>query len=111
MDISFASGSLQKVCNSQKEMHRKFGQKVAGRLAQRLSELKAAESLAEISHLPPARLHELGHDRQGQFAVDLAQPKRLIFKPDHNPVPLKADGGLDKEKITRLRIVEILDYH
>ncbi len=111
MEVGFVSGSLQKVCNSFKEMRREFGEKVAKRLAQRLFELRAADSLAQISHLPPARLHELGQERKGQLAVDLGHPKRLVIAPNHNPLPKKLDGGLDKEKVTRIQVIEIGDYH
>lgn len=111
MEIRFATKGLQKVCNSKKELDRTFGNKIAEKLAQRLFELKAAESLAEMSHLPPIRLHELGGKREGQLAVDLVHPKRLIFKPDHDPLPKKTDGGLDKTRVTRVLITEIVDYH
>jgi len=39
------------------------------------------------------------------------QPQRLIFEPDHNPVPQKPDGGLDWTQVTRIRVIEITDYH
>jgi proteic killer suppression protein len=111
MEINFSSRTLQKVCNSEKEMRTKFGKPLAERLQQRLAELKAAETLEDIRWLPPARCHELSQDRKGQVAVDLVQPKRLIFEPDHNPVPRKPDGGLDWPHVTRIRVIEIIDYH
>ena len=48
---------------------------------------------------PPERRHELSGNRKGQFAVDLKHPQRLIFEPNHNPLPRRADGGLDLKKI------------
>jgi hypothetical protein len=47
----------------------------------------------------------------GQLAVDLIHPKRLVFVPDHAPVPTKDDGGLDWTGVTRIVVVEITDYH
>lgn len=47
----------------------------------------------------------------GQLAVDLKHPQRLIFQPDDDPVPRKADGGLDWSLVTRVMILEIVDYH
>ena len=47
----------------------------------------------------------------GQFAVDLKHPYRLIFKPDHNPLPRKDDGGLDLTQITAIKILGVEDYH
>lgn len=111
MEICFSSKKLQKVCNSVKEMRVAFGKPLAERLQQRLAELRAADTLEDISRLPPARCHELSQDRKGQLAIDLVHPKRLIFEPDHNPLPYKSDGGLDWSNVTRIRVIEIIDYH
>ena len=78
---------------------------------QRLSELHAAIALSDITHLPPARLHELTGNRNGQFSVDLGHPYRLLFIPKNEPTPVKDDGGLDKENINRIKIIEIEDTH
>ena len=111
MEIGFATKKLAKLCNSQKEMRAKLGQRCADRLEQRLAELKGAMILDDMRHLPAARCHELTADRTGQLAVDLVHPKRLIFEPDHNPVPTKEHGGLDWTAVTKVVIVEIVDYH
>ena len=111
MEISFASRNLLKACNSQKEMRREFGKAIADKLQQRLAELMAAGTLDDVRRLPSARCHQLSQDRKGQLAVDLVNPKRLIFVPDHNPVPTKPDGGLDWAKVTRITVKEIVDYH
>ena len=111
MDIYFATRKLQKLCNTDKEMRGKLGPRNAAKLKQRLAELKAAKTLEDMSRLPPARCHELGQDRQGQLAVDLVHPKRLVFKPDLDPLPDSAAGGLDWSQVTAIVIVEIVDYH
>ena len=49
--------------------------------------------------------------RKGEFAVDLKQPFRLVFRPNHDPVPLKTDGGIDLEHITSITIMSVEDYH
>ena len=74
-------------------------------------ELRAADTLADISTLPPARCHQLSGDRAGQFAVDVRHPFRLIFEPAHDPVPRKEDGGIDLTRVTAIRILEVTDYH
>ncbi len=74
-------------------------------------ELRAADTLADISMLPPARRHGLSGDRAGQFAVDVQHPFRLIFEPAHDPVPRKEDGGIDLARVTAIRILEVTDYH
>ena len=50
-------------------------------------------------------------DRKDEFAVDLVHPYRLVFRPDHDPVPRKDDGGIELEAITAIEIVEVVDYH
>jgi proteic killer suppression protein len=36
---------------------------------------------------------------------------RLIFRPDHDPVPQRSDGGIDLAAVTAVIIVAIEDYH
>lgn len=111
MNVSFSSRKMQEVCNSLKEMQRKYGHRMARILQQRLAELAAAVTLDDVWRLPAARCHELTGQRKGQLAVDLVHPKRLIFRPDHDPEPTKADGGLDWTSVTRVLVIEIVDYH
>lgn len=78
---------------------------------QRLSELSAAITLSDISYLPPPRLHELSGNRKGQFSVDLYHPYRLLFIPANESIPMRDDGGMNKEKIDQIEISEIEDTH
>ncbi len=73
--------------------------------------LNAAPCLDDVPYSSPQRRHELSGNRKGQFAIDLKQPFRLIFEPNHNPIPRKADGGFDLGKITAITILEVEDYH
>lgn len=84
---------------------------MANKLQQRLMELNAAETLADISHLPPPRCHELTGDRSGQFSVDLEHPYRLLFIPADDPIPLKDDGGVDLSQVREVEIIGIEDTH
>ena len=47
----------------------------------------------------------------GEFAVDLEGGKRLVFKPDNDPIPLTEDGSIDRSKVTAICIISIKDYH
>ena len=80
-------------------------------IRRRLDELNAAESLAIMRTLPQARCHELTADRKGQLSVDLKHPHRLIIEPADDPVPRKPDGGLDWNKVTCIRVIEVEDTH
>jgi proteic killer suppression protein len=111
MEIYFKTRKLQKICSEEREMKKWFGTDCARKLQQRLMELKAADTLSDISFLPPPRCHELTGSRTGQFSVDLAHPYRLLFIPANDPIPLQADGGIDKKRIDKIEIIEIEDTH
>jgi proteic killer suppression protein len=111
MDIFFKTSAIQKLCSKDAVAQKKLGPKMARNLQRRMMELKAAESLADISHLPPARCHELKGNRKGQLSVDLEHPFRLLFIPANNPVPIGEDGGLDRTQVTEIEIIEIVDTH
>jgi proteic killer suppression protein len=102
---------MKKLCSSSQEMKKQWGSKNAKKIAQRLMELLAAQTLKDISHLPPARCHELGGNRAGQLSVDIEHPYRMVFTPDHDPIPTRMDGGLDWEGVTKILIIEIVDTH
>jgi plasmid maintenance system killer protein len=110
MEINFTSRKIEKLCNSSKKMRGELGEREGKVLQQRLAEMKASDTLEDLRKMP-GRCHELAGDRKGQLAVDLVHPRRLLFVPDHDPVPKKPDGGLDWQQVTRVTIVGIDDYH
>lgn len=111
MEIAFCSRKMEKLCNSSKEMLAKLGDRGAKALQLRLVQITAADTLEDLRRVPGARCHELTADRKGQLAVDLVHPRRLVFEPDHNPLPAKPDGGLDWQRVTRVLVIEVVDYH
>lgn len=92
---------------------RRHGQRRADLLKKRLAVLAAATCLADLGppYRGPARCHELTGDRAGQLSVDLDGPYRLVFRPDHEPLPERSEGGLDWLQVTRILILEIVDTH
>ena len=111
MDILFQDRKLEKTCNDQSQLVRRYGSIGAKLLRRRLDEFRAAENLAVIRLLPQARCHELKGNREGTLAVDLEHPYRLIFEPANDPIPRKPDGGLDWTEITAIRVLTVEDYH
>ena len=91
-------------------MAKSFGQ-LARKVNQRLKELSDADNLSIMRTIPAARCHELTGNHNGELAVDVSGNYRMIFKPDHSPVPEKANGGLNWEDVTKIKIIEIEDYH
>jgi len=111
LDITFGNRSLEKACNSAKQSDRRWGAENGKRIRQRLEDLAAFSCLADVPSRPPFRCHPLKGDRQGQLAVDVKHPYRLIFEPDHEPVPKMADGGIDLRRVTAIRVLGVEDYH
>ncbi|MYF45506.1 MAG: system killer suppression protein [Rhodobacteraceae bacterium] len=111
MQITFKTTKLGKLCASAKKLQKSYGEKNSKLIKVRLEVLKSALNLAEIPTEPPFRLHRLQGKRKGEYAVDIGVRLRLVFKPDYDPVPRKNDGGIDKEKITKINVIDIVDYH
>jgi toxin HigB-1 len=112
VNIYFKNNKLQKICNSRKEMIKAHGERCAKKLQQRLKELSAANTLMDISHLPPPRCHELRGSHKGIFSVDLVHPYRLLFVPVIKDTDEAKDGNsYIKERITEIKIIDIEDTH
>jgi len=57
MTIYFKTKKLQKLCSKGTESIKSLGLTRGKKLQQRMMELAAAETLADISRVPPARCH------------------------------------------------------
>lgn len=110
MDITFASKKLKKLCDSESKLRGDYGYPMAKKIQTRLLDMRAAENLETMRNLP-GRCHELNEDWKGHLAVDLVHPQRLIFSPNHDPVPRNDAGALIWEKVSKLIVVAIKDYH
>lgn len=91
-------------------MSKAFGV-LARKVNQRLKDLASADNLSVMRTIPAARCHELTGNRKGELAVDISGNSRLIFIPNHDPLPIKNDGGLYWEGVTKIQIIDIEDYH
>ena len=105
MDIAFRTRKLERAFNSVTALQKS---KV---IMMRMAVLKAARNLALVPTTRPERRHQLSGNRDGQFAVDLVHPHRLVFEPNHRPLPRKDGGGIDTEQVTAITILDVIDYH
>ena len=71
---------------------------MAEKIHHRIDELTAAQTVEEMVRFRIGRCHPLTGDRNGQYAVDLVHPYRLVFEK------------IGKE-IQIVNIIEIVDYH
>lgn len=108
MDIEFSSADLQTLCEQQRRMQKELGDQCSRKLRTRLGDLRAAASVADLN---AGRPHPLKGDRAGQFALDLQGAKRLVFESTNCPIPIRGDGSIAWEQVTKVRIVFIGDYH
>jgi len=111
MNIEFSTKKLAKQCSSRKAMVGKWGPKMSKILMRRLDDIDAAECLEDLRNVP-GRYHELTGDRAGEFAASLGGQYRLLFRPDHDPVPTKSDRGIDWTQVTKVLVTAVgVDYH
>ena len=96
MEIRFGDGRLRKIVEDDREMIRQLGSRRASIFLHRLDDMRAVYSPDSLLHLP-GHYHTLTGDRKGQWACDLDQPYRLIFRV-----------GPENEYI---EIIEIVNYH
>ena len=111
VDINFKTKKLWTISNSERELKKEYGDLRARAIKRRLAVLRKAQTLSQIPTTPPMRRHQLSGNRAGQYAVDLNHQYRLIFKPDHDPVPKRDAGGTDTDGVTAITILEVSDYH
>ena len=111
MDIAFRTRRLERTFNSERELNRMYDRRMARTIMMRLAVLKNAHVLSLVPTSRPDRLHQLIGNRKRQFAVDLVHPYRLVFVPNHDPIPIKEDGGIDRDRVTAITIIEVVDYH
>ena len=98
LQIEYNNRALEKVCTDAQEARKKYGQKMAEKIQQRIGEISAAPSVETLVQFKIGRCHALGGNRNGQYAMDLVHPYRLVFKKN----------GAD---IQIVKILEIVDYH
>lgn len=99
---------MRKLCSERAAAVKKLGDVCASKLRARLKDLDTATCVTDLT---TGRPHELKGDRAGQFALDLAGGWRLVFSPDHDPVPTWPSGGVNWTEVTIICIEYIGDYH
>ena len=111
MNISYKNRKLEKSVASLSVIKATYGTR-AKLVNQRKNELEAATSLQIMRAIPAANCHVLTGNLDGKLAVDISGNYRIIFEPNHNPIPLLIDGGLNWSLVTDIKVLAIgEDYH
>lgn len=108
MEIRFKNKKIRELCEKRAVAEKKLGAACARKLRARLDDLDAAGRVTDLTAGNP---HPLKGDRFGQFALDLAGGWRLVFAPDHDPCPARAEQPIDWSQVTIISIEFIGDYH
>lgn len=96
--INYKSNSLERVCTNYSAAQRKYGERMAKLIHQRVNEIQAADSIEMLVQYSIGRCHQLEGNRKGEYAMDLVHPYRLILKQSKMDVKL-------------MQIINIEDYH
>ena len=98
MIVEYRTKCLEKVYTKASTAVRQYGQEMAIRLHQRIKQIKAADNVEILVQCHIGRCHQLHGDRDGQYAMDLVHPYRLVFTKHGDEIRIA-------------RIEEIVDYH
>ena len=103
----FADPRLRDLCDSARDLQRRYGLEGARKVGQRLQALRTAESLDDVMR-GPGRCHQLkGPDYEDCHALALHAGWRLIFRL--MTAAERADHGVADE--VAALVIEIIDYH
>jgi proteic killer suppression protein len=99
MEIVYANNAIRKRC-----------QRAAGKLRQRLDDIRAAESMAVLQTLP-GQYHPLSANRAGEWSCHLEEPYRLVFRPIEDPAGTSTAVDRDRDRATAVSLIEVVNYH
>lgn len=111
MTITYATAKLESEFKDARLLLRNRGKNQADKIKLRLDSMIGADHLGILRPPTPGKFHPLHENKAGLIACHLDEPYRLIFEPDHNPLPMLAAGGLDWNQVTRVKILGVLNYH
>lgn len=109
MEISFSTTQLQELFDDYSLLQRRFGSDVAKGARKCIAIMEAASNLKEIGCR--RKMHPLDRGRSGEFSMLAANGRCVVFEPDHDPVPVLKAGGIDRQSITKVKIVFLGNYH
>ena len=110
MEIEFRNRREARLYNDDQRLKGTFGAAPARTIRRRLDTINAVSCAGDLWTVPGG-FHPLSSDRRGQIACTVTPNKRLILLPADEPLPRLEDGGIDWSKVTRLRVLEVTDYH
>jgi hypothetical protein len=108
VELAFASLALRSICESRRRATNLLGAEAARELAQRLADLSALATAAELADLFP---NDVVHRSPSERALRLQAGHDLVFCAGHVDVPILEDGSTDWTRVSRLRIIALEVRH
>lgn len=102
--LSFADKAVRRSCESQSHSERSFGANVASRLIQRLAELRAASTAAD---LPFGPVGERGEGKSTELLFRLGKKHWLVICANHVEPRMTKHGRVDWSRVTRIKVMGI----
>ncbi len=100
MELAFISRELRDSCQNITIATLNYGELVAKHLLARLSDLRAADTLADL----PSTLFEISPDHFGEITVRLTEKYNMALSVNHSKKPTDPHGALVLNRIYRLKI-------
>lgn len=94
MVVIFANDRANRLFHNESDLIRTYGTRRAQSILARLESLRRFATLSLVPTTLPFQRHQLTGNRDEQYAVNIDRQIRLIFAPNHDPVPRRADGEL-----------------
>lgn len=98
MQVLYRTRKLEKVCTDLKEAVKQYGYDIAEKIHFRVSQIRAIDNVEDLVQYRVGRCHSLEGNREGEYAMDLVHPYRLVF--------VKIE-----EEIQIAKVINIEDYH
>lgn len=108
MELVFANLELRSICESRRRATNRLGAEAAYELTQRLADIFAFATAAELAELFP---NDIVDRSPSERALRLQSGHDLVFCAGHVDVPVLEDGSTDWTKISRLRIIALEARH
>lgn len=104
MELSFSTTELREICEKRGTAIASLGPATALELEQRLADIEALDTVADLAALFPDNVVERSSSER---ALRLSTGHSLVFRCGHVKAPLTLAGATDWEKVTRMRILAI----
>ena len=114
MEIQYRNRKIEKVCTNMDKAICNYGKDVAKKLFMTINLLKQALNLLDVKKYPPANLHPLKGNRNGEWSIYLGKTSgfRLIVTPiDENGGTIKVVNDEDYINVLIIEVVEVSKHY